>query len=368
MPHGKQFLLMVVVIVSLFGAVPAKRAPKKAVGRKCNGEDILQTFNKDGDYIGSAVPHDCTALNLWMQVFDGSSISAIVDALHANAPLEELGLNKNNLDDRSAILIAEALKGNTALKALYISWNKIGDRGAAAIADALKVNTALTRLNMHSHVAVNSDITASIKASLEENQDPIKRAIKQRSLVTEFNSRPRGGMGNSKRHRMCKEDDILETFSNDGDFLFANLPRDCTTLSLESGTLEVSTITAVVQALHANAALVELGMSKIHIGDSSATLIAEAIQYNSVLKRLDLGGNNIGDRGAAAIAEALKFNVHLMTLQLRNNNVQDSAITASIKASLAENKDPVQRTIKIHALERRRQAGIVTKQRRKKYL
>ena len=84
-----------------------------------------------------------------------------------------------------------------------------------------------------------------------------------------------------------------------------------------------------------------------------AVEIAAALKINSNLTTLDLGVNKIGDVGATAIAEALKVNTAITHLSLEDNdNIKDmAAISASIAASIAENKDPTRRAAKVIAVQ-----------------
>lgn len=135
--------------------------------------------------------------------------------------------------------------------------------------------------------------------------------------------------------RECNKEDVFK----DGDYTTATIPSDCTELHMYAyDDIGYIGARAIAEALKGNTALTELDLGYNDIGDIGATSLAEALKGNTALTMLGLQRNDIGDIGATALAKALKGNSALTTLNLAGNNIKDSTITASIAASLAENK------------------------------
>jgi len=214
---AKPYLAMVMMTVSLLGAVPA------AEGRKCTNTDV--------DYASTSIASDCTVLTMFTGRHHNRGqdlkqrptgigdlgASIIAKALKGNTGLAELGMSNDNIGDIGAIALAEALEGNTALTwlelgnnvigdngaiaiarmlksnsalaTLYLYTNDIGDRGATAIAEALKGNSVLTTLNLMSNHNIDSSIVASIEAFVAENNDPAMRATKVAEMNDPSSSR-----------------------------------------------------------------------------------------------------------------------------------------------------------------------------------
>ncbi|EJK61614.1 hypothetical protein THAOC_17865, partial [Thalassiosira oceanica] len=75
----------------------------------------------------------------------------IPDLIAANAPLEELDLSHNRLNDDDAVLIAQSLGGNTNLKQINVRRNNIQERGMRALYEAVHDTSTLNALSDSNH-------------------------------------------------------------------------------------------------------------------------------------------------------------------------------------------------------------------------
>jgi hypothetical protein len=137
--------------------------------------------------IAAALKGNAALIKLHLQgnSMGAAGAKAIGDALRENTALTAIGMYDNSIGDAGATAIAAFVQFNTALKTLDLGKNEIGVAGATAIAAALLVNTGLTELTLDNNdpwstmpVQDSKEVSASINASLAENQDPQKVAAK----------------------------------------------------------------------------------------------------------------------------------------------------------------------------------------------
>jgi len=208
----------VVLLLGLLSVDPVK-------GRKCYKEDIFNKVNvKNGDVSTTAIPKDCSSLDLWDNEMGNLGATTVVGMLRASAALAELHMYGTSIGDKYATVIAEALKGNSTLKVLDLDGTNIGDKGATTVAEALKVNNALRELHLDGNSIMQSGVAA---------------------------------IGEALKVKYCTD--------NAGPWLFNNM-------------IGSSGATVIAEALKYNCALTELCLSGNNIADDGATAIGEALK------------------------------------------------------------------------------------------
>ncbi|KAH9133066.1 hypothetical protein LEN26_007191 [Aphanomyces euteiches] len=96
-------------------------------------------------------------------------LTAIQDALAANASLTHLDLSKNKLDDFSADALSAICTDNSNLALIELSWNSLRARAAAGLATALEHNQSLQSLHLGWNGIGHGDGAQRIAHALRNN-------------------------------------------------------------------------------------------------------------------------------------------------------------------------------------------------------
>ena len=82
---------------------------------------------------------------------DSMGAVKIAEYLEGDPPIEELTLNRNQINDDDAILISQALRRNTHLKALHIYSNNLTSIGVKALLTSVFDNSSLNAIAESNH-------------------------------------------------------------------------------------------------------------------------------------------------------------------------------------------------------------------------
>ncbi|EJK48122.1 hypothetical protein THAOC_33110, partial [Thalassiosira oceanica] len=137
-------------------------------------------------------------LNLGGNNLQTNGRTAIPDLIAANAPLVELYLDSNKLNDDDAVLIAQSLGGNTHLRRLNVENNDIQARGMRALYEAVNNTSTLNTLSDSNHTCLLKGLSNdfdlyAINSDRGSNGLYTNRILKIQKLMTD---RYRRGGGN----------------------------------------------------------------------------------------------------------------------------------------------------------------------------
>ena len=247
----------------------------------------------------------------------------ISNVLYHNIQLQELHMNRNNLQPVNAIKIARALQNISTLRAFSIYNNNINDEAADDIATVIMHNTNLQYLNI-----CNNNFkpigTTKIAKALERIGTLTKLHVS--NIITDEASE---SIATVVYHNVVQlqelviSESILQT-TNGAKITEAML--DASTLSKLSFincSFANIAISNIVTAVQHNTKLEEFYIHGNNLQEWDAVEIAKGLQQISSLKKLYIHSNNIASIATKDIATAISNNDHLQELNISENNIQD---------------------------------------------
>ena len=203
-------------------------------------------------------------VNNEFELRDMFSLKAVL--CNMKAPLEELHLCENNVDDEGISVLAEGLIKNGSLLTLDLRSNNISNLGAAFIQQVLVVNPKIIHLGLADNALGNAGVAA---------------------------------LARGLRHSYCG----LES------------------LNVAGNGCEEEVAVSLASMLRYNKSLRELNLSFNPLGDEGVALIAKALCRNRYLKKIEMRKTGLTCVGAMAIGANLPRMVALRELILTRNQV-----------------------------------------------
>ena len=166
---------------------------------QCDTVDEV-TFSRNGNENAQALLSGVDlstykVLNLSCNNMQTNGRTDISDLIAANTPLEELYLDRNNLNDDDAVLIARSLGRNTHLMRIDVGYNNIQERGKRALYKAVNDISSLNALSDSNHLCCLYGLSyCQINSGCGSNALAINRMFKiQKLMVQRYR---KGGGGN----------------------------------------------------------------------------------------------------------------------------------------------------------------------------
>lgn len=228
-----------------------------------------------------------------------------------NLPIDELHLDRIQLDMHSVAAIIEMLEKHPTVLSFHLSHIKLNEADAQMLAEGLAKNKNLTHLVISFEEGIRGiDIfTKILAAALANNQMNLSE------LCLAANS----GYDNKEGIEALTK--ALET------------NQTLTSLMFEFGTLRnEKAVDALWKALEVNQKLTTLSIESNNLGDAGAQALAKILTTNQTLKVLALTNDKITDVGVEALAKALETNKTLTKLDLRMNDISDQALNTLANA------------------------------------
>ena len=239
---------------------------------------------------------------------NNENVNILATVLHHNPQLQELHLNKNELQTNNTIKIIKALQNAVTLTKLSLCYNNITHEAANDIAATLSYNTKLKEVDFSGNDLRTKGV---IK---------IATALQSMATLTKLN------MSNNK---------IPYTAADD---IAAAITCNIYLQEFDIGTnnLQASGASKIAGGLQKISTLTKLCIANNNISFEAAGDIAAAITSNTHLQEFDIGSNNIQTLGITRIAKGLQKLSTLRKLYMNDNNITDEAaddITATISCN-----------------------------------
>ena len=250
-------------------------------------------YNKEsGDYD----LNNCKALRVDRTKLDVDAL-ALALALSGYS-LEQLVLERVELDADGARTLAGAIEKHDHLRTLIINNNNISAAGTAAITEALHENSVLSRLFI-GRADMRDGGASAVAELLRRNA-----AIKELELVQNDIGPP----GMEDLSSALQENSALEL------------------IDLSVNPLFPASGEHLAGAITKNSGLKKLVLKFCGLHEGVRPM-ALAMEHNSALEHLDLWGNFVNDSQASSLGQALRDNHHLKMLTLWNNDITDDGVT-----------------------------------------
>ena len=250
-------------------------------------------------------------------------VDDLAGVIKSNYHLEVLCIRSNNLQS-SAITIFENLKRISTLRVLDVDDNNMSEEVADSLADVIKNNVHLEELHLSDN-KLRSSVTVILQA--------LKQISNLKKLNLNDNSMTCRVVGDLTG--VIKSNYHLEVLRIRGNNLqssaitiFENLKRISTlrVLDLDDNNMSEEVADSLADVIKNNVHLEELHLSDNKL-QSSITVILQALKQISNLKKLNLNDNSMTCRVVGDLAGVIKSNYHLEVLRIRGNNLQSSANT-----------------------------------------
>ena len=286
----------------------------------------------------------------------GEDADHLVNVIHNNTQLQELSLNRNNLQTNSTVKIVNSIETvsynssitndttnpttaisvtsetsleiaarsiittraaglhNVTLRKLCISNNNITDEAADNIAAAISCNIHLQELNLG-----NNEFTPPGVLK-------IARSLEKILTLTKLCFHGNCISDNKKVHKMCLHDKSITSEAIGTIATAISCNTNLQELNLGSTGLQALDSIKIARGLQKISSLTKLYINDNNITDEAADDIAAAIFCNTKLKEFDISGNNLQPIDVMKILKALKHTSTLRKLCISDNNITDEVV------------------------------------------
>jgi hypothetical protein len=130
----------------------------RCLSRSLRSHDFIDELNlihcdlgRSPEILSVILQSDVCHIDLKCNNIDSMGAVKIAEYLGGDPPIEELTLNRNQINDDDAILISRALKRNTHLKALHIYSNNLTSIGVKALLTCVFDSSSLNAISESNH-------------------------------------------------------------------------------------------------------------------------------------------------------------------------------------------------------------------------